>query len=361
MSRRLLLVTNDYPPAPGGIQQFLRGFVNAYDGPVRVLAPRHERADDVSDVVRRDADFLWPTRSVGDWVVDHGKSFRPDVVVFGAPTPLPLLTGRVRRELGAPVVVVAHGAEMTVPSLVPGVRSLLRRALRAPDEVVALSPWTARVVGRLRGRPAALIGTGVDLTEFHPPADPLSAPPVVVGCVSRFVPRKGHGRVLRTVARLRAEGFEVEALMGGSGRLERKLRDLAAELEVPTRFAVDVPYSQLGDLYRSTHVFAMPARSRWFGLEAEGLGLVYLEAAACGLPVITGDSGGAPSTIVPGHTGFVAHDDRSLEAAVRMLVADAGMRAEMGEAGRRRIEAEFTWPATIARFHEAVSAAVANR
>ena len=92
-------------------------------------------------------------------------------------------------------------------------------------------------------------------------------------------------------------------------------------------------YDRLPGLYREMTIFAMPCRSRWFGLEVEGLGVVFLEAAASGLPVIGGDSGGAPETVVPGTTGFVVDGDESLAEAIRLLLDDPALAAEMGRQG----------------------------
>jgi phosphatidylinositol alpha-1,6-mannosyltransferase len=223
---------------------------------------------------------------------------------------------------------------------------LVKYPLRRADALLAVSSHTAGRVERLAGRPVRVVGAGVD-PAFAPGAVPAAA---VVGCVSRFVPRKGQRRVLTAVARLREEGREVSALLVGSGRDEARLRRLADRLGVPTRFEVAVPYSRLPSLYREMSVFAMPCRSRWLGLEIEGLGVVYLEAAATGLPVVTGGSGGAPETIDPGVTGFVVDRDGALLDALRRLVDDPVLASSMGRSGRKWISERFTWDAAAARF-----------
>ncbi|MBP1632407.1 MAG: glycosyl transferase group 1, partial [Acidobacteria bacterium] len=136
------------------------------------------------------------------------------------------------------------------------------------------------------------------------------------------------------------------------------LRRLAAELEVPTRMEVAVPWARLPGLYREMTVFAMPCRSRWFGLEVEGLGLVFLEAAAAGLPVLAGDSGGSPETVLPGETGFIVTDDAALDEGLRLLLDDPVRAREMGRAGRERVLAEYTWEAVAGRLAEGLAAAV---
>lgn len=343
---RVLLITNDYPPRPGGIQQYLAGLIGSLEGPVRVLGPRQDGATD--DVVRDRRRFMWPTRRVRRWIESNITDFAPDVILFGAPHPLAHLGPRLRRDTGVPYGVVCHGAEITIPAAVPLVRQLVRYPLKRADVLFAVSEFTRRRVERLTKRPVDVIGAGVAsaFTSGSAPVDP----PVVIGCVSRFVPRKGQRRVLEAVASLRKEGLDVSALLVGKGRDERRLRSLAERLGVPTRFEIAVAFADLPTLYRQMHVFAMPCRSRWFGLEAEGFGVVFLEAAASGLPVVAGDSGGAPETVDPGRTGFVVDGSDSLVEALRQLVLDPELRSSMGAAGSARAAERYSWSATGARF-----------
>jgi len=353
---RLLLVTNDYPPKPGGIQQYLGSLMVAFTGETRVLAPVDD-GDDLG-VVRAERSFLWPTRRVRRWVEGHIAEYRPDVVLFGAPHPLAVMGPALRRTTGVPYGVVCYGAEVTIPAAFPVTRQLLRFALRRADVVFGLSRFTCARVERLAQRPVLYLGGAVEST-FSPgpslPDDP------VVGCVSRFVPRKGQRRVLQAAARLRAEGHRVSVLLVGKGRDERNLRRFAEKLEVPTRFEVAVPWERLPSLYREMTLFAMPCRSRWFGLEVEGLGLVFLEASATGLPVLAGGSGGAPETVLPGVSGFIVADDEALEEGLRLLLHDPARAGEMGRAGRERVLAEHTWQAVAERLQKGLLEACDGR
>lgn len=352
---RILLVTNDYLPKPGGIQQYLGGMVGALPAEVRVLAPRDEGAD---PAVHRDRlRFMWPTGRVHRWVRAEIEDFAPDVVLFGAPHPLAHLGPGLRRETGVPYAVLCHGAEIILPAALPGVRSLVRYPLVHADTVFAVSGYTTRRVERLVRRPVRTVGAGVD-PSFQPGVRPRGTP--AVGCVSRFVPRKGQRRLLTALAAVRAEGAEIEGLFVGAGRDEAALRRLAARLGVPCRFEVRVAYDRLPALYREMTIFAMPCRSRWFGLEAEGLGVVFLEAAASGLAVIAGDSGGAPETVVPGTTGFVVDRDESLAEAIRLLIDDSALAAEMGRRGRERVVSEWSWRSVAGRFMEGFEAALSG-
>lgn len=352
---RVLLVTNDYPPKPGGIQQYLAGLV-ATLGEVRVLAPRDDGPAH-GDVHRGRRRFMWPSRAIRRWIAKHVAEYRPDLILFGAPHPLAFLGPRLRRDTGVPYAVLVHGAEITLPAAFPVTRQLVRWPLRRADALLAVSDFTRGRVERLTGRPVDLIGAGVD-ASFRPGSPRPDGGPMVVGCVSRFVPRKGQQRVLRAVARLRSEGRDVEAILVGRGRDEKRLRRLAERLSVPTRFEVGVPFDRLPELYREMDVFAMPCKSRWLGLEAEGFGVVYLEAAASGLAVVAGDSGGSPETVEPGRTGFVVDSVRTLTEALRNLQDDVGLRSAMGAAGVLRTRDRYSWEAVGERCRAAFDRAV---
>lgn len=352
---RLLVVTNDYPPKPGGIQQWLGNLVDHFDGEVRVMAPADGLAGTATgeSIVRRHRSrFMWPTRSVASWVAAAATDFEADAVLFGAPHPLPSIIPQLRRSFSGPIAVMTHGAETTLPAAFPISRQWLARTLRRADVLLAVSGFTAGRVSQLTGKEVTTTGAGVDPAVFTPGEIP-AAP--IVGCVSRFVPRKGQARLIRAAARLRRSGHAVEILLVGKGRKEASLRRLAARRGVPARFEVDVPWKALPDLYRHMAIFAMPARSRWFGLEVEGLGIVYLEAAAAGLPVVAGDSGGAPEAIVPGVTGYIAADVGSVEKALQRLLSDRSRAAQMGADGRAWVEAEHTWHHVAERVKAALS------
>lgn len=348
---RLLVVTNDYPPKPGGIQQYLANLVSAYPGPVAVLAPADPAAAAEDGVVRGPSGYLWPTAGVRSWIVEEARRFAADAVLFGAPYPLASLGPRVRSELGVPYGVIAHGAEVAMPAAAPGLRQLVAGPLRTADVRFAVSEYTARTLERMTGEAVTYLGAGVDVGAFAPPPDGGHDVPVV-GSVSRFVPRKRQGMVLEAVARL---GRPAEVLLVGRGRKEAELRKTAARLGVRARFVVDAPWADLPGLYRSMDVFCMPCGSRWGGLEVEGLGLVFLEAAATGLPVLAGDSGGSTETVVPGETGYVVRSVDDIVEALTILLDDPARAAAMGAAGRRFVEQHYTWDAVVDRLVEGLA------
>jgi len=349
---RLLIITNDFPPKSGGIQTYLGNLADAYHGPVRILAPADGPADATGKgegiVGRGSRRFMWPTRRTVDWLVAEAREFSPDAILFGAPHPLTLAIPRLAGELGVPTGVLCHGAEITIPAVIPGLRSMLRKVLRRADVLFAVSSFTQGRVSRLTGRDVIRVGAGVAVDVFTPAGDPTGNDPPVVGCVSRLVPRKGQHRLIAAAERVRDRGKDVELLIVGAGRNEQRLRKLAAESGVAVRFEVGVPWHELPDLYRSMDLFCMPCRSRWGGLEAEGLGLVFLEAAAAGLPVLAGSSGGSPETVVPGSTGFVVDSVDDIVEGIELLLEDRRRAREMGATGRARVLSEYVWDRVVA-------------
>jgi phosphatidylinositol alpha-1,6-mannosyltransferase len=355
----LAIVTNDYPPRAGGIQQYLGNLADAYPGEVTVLAPADGPASETvrgESVVRRhDARFMWPTPRVARWLVGQLGDIRPDAVLFGAPHPLTALIPRVRSVVDGPVAVLCHGAEVTVPAAVPGLRRLLTSWLRNADLRFAVSRFTADRVQRLTGCDVRYVGGAVDVERFVPISRREDHEVAVVGCVSRFVPRKGQRRLIDAVARLGDRGITVRLVLVGRGRTLARLRRRVAHRGVDAEFAVDVPWGDLPSIHASFDVFAMPCRSRWGGLEVEGLGLVYLEAAASGVPVVAGRSGGAPETVVPGQTGYLAESVSEVTTALERLVTNPVRAREMGADGRRRVVAEFTWERVVDRLVEGLT------
>ena len=363
---RILVVTNDYPPRPGGIQQWIGNVVDALDADVRVLAPAdgpatNDRGESI--VVRGRRRWMLPTRRTRTWITRHVEDFAADVVLYVAPHPLTFVARTVRATTGVPYAVMTHGAEVTIPAAIPGIRQLLAGPLRDADVVFAVSDFTAGRVAKLTGREVTTVGAGVDVDRFTPgDTDGEERPDgaVVVGCVSRFVPRKGQARLLDAAAAVIEAGQPVRVVLVGKGRQEKTLRRQAAALGLEVDFHVDVPWSELPERYREFDVFAMPCKSRWLGLEVEGLGIVFLEASASGVPVIAGDSGGAPETVVEGETGLVVRTRKELVDALSRLVRSPEDRAGMGAAGRAFVESRWTWEQVAERLLDGLRRVIAT-
>ncbi|SDR86609.1 glycosyltransferase family 4 protein [Corynebacterium timonense] len=363
-----LLVTNDFPPTVGGIQSYVRDYVAELvdrTGPdeLVVFASTQDadaaRAWDAScdyEVIRWPGTVMVPTPGVRAQMQRIIRERGINTVWFGAAAPLALL-GPAAREAGASrVVATTHGHEVGW-SMVPGARSALRRIGNTSDVVTYISRYTLSRFGRAIGPHPRFVAlpSAVDTRFFRPlPAERVAAvraelgvgeAPLVV-CASRLVARKGQDQLIRALPGIRTRIDATRLVIVGSGPYERRLRRLAERLNPADRAALTftgaVGSEKLRDIIASADVFAMPARTRGWGLDTEGLGIVYLEAQACGVPVVGGTSGGAPEAVGP-DSGVVV-DGRDTQALVRevaALLGDDARRAEMGEAGPGFVEKHF--------------------
>ncbi len=365
---RTLLVTNDFPPRPGGIQQFVHNLaVRQPAGSLVVYASTWKGAEKFDAeqpfaVVRERTGVLLPTPAVARRAAALAREHECDRVWFGAAAPLGLLAAGLRRSAGVRrAVALTHGHEIGWAAL-PGARQLLRRIARGNDVVTYLGDYQrVRLDRALHGLThLERLAPGVDVDAFHPGVDGgavrkrhgLSDRPVVV-CVSRLVPRKGQDMLIRALPtiRRRVPGAALLLVSGGPHRkaLERLAREQGVESDVV--FTGSVPWAELPEHYAAGDVYAMPCRTRAAGLDVEGLGIVYLEASATGLPVVGGDSGGAPDAVREGETGYVVggRDVPAIAARVADLLADPVRAKAMGAAGRAWVEQEWRWETQAAR------------
>jgi phosphatidylinositol alpha-1,6-mannosyltransferase len=293
-----------------------------------------------------------------------------ELVLLDPALPVGALGPRLRHPYG----LVLHGAEVTVPGRLPGSRHLLRRVLSGARLVVAAGGYPLAEGERAarRSLPSVVVPPGVDVHRFRPATDDeraatrarygLPADAVVVLGLSRLVPRKGFDTVLRAAARIEADRGPAAApalgvAIGGGGRDRDRLERIAADLPVPVHFLGRVPEDDLPAVYGCADVFAMLCRNRWAGLEQEGFGIVFLEAAAAGIPQLAGRSGGSHEAVVDRVTGFVVDDLHSAAAALGRLVDDADLRRRLGAAARERVAAELTYDVLAARLEAAIDGA----
>ncbi|MGW2231505.1 glycosyltransferase family 4 protein [Streptomyces formicae] len=367
---KTLIVTNDFPPRPGGIQAFLHNMALRLDPEqIVVYASTWKRgregaeataafdAEQPFPVVRDPTTMLLPTPRVTRRAVSLLREHGCTSVWFGAAAPLGLMGSALRGAGATRLVATTHGHEAGWAQL-PASRQLLRRIGESTDTITYLGEYTrSRIAPALT--PAAAdrmvqLPPGVDEKTFHPDSGGaavrarlgLTDRPVVV-CVSRLVPRKGQDTLILAMPRILARSPEAVLLIVGGGPYEKDLRKLAAETGVAdsVRFTGAVPWEELPAHHGAGDVFAMPCRTRRGGLDVEGLGIVYLEASATGLPVVAGDSGGAPDAVLDGETGWVVRGGSPEEAADRItaLLEDPELRQRMGQRGREWVEEKWRW------------------
>ena len=368
---RILLVTNDFPPRRGGIQSYLEQFVNRLAGTgdhqLTVYAPRWEGAQGYDlaapfRIVRHPGTLMVPEPGVDRRMRRLIREHDIETVWFGAAAPLALLASRARSAGAQHVLASTHGHEVGW-SMLPGARSALRRIGDGADVITYVSRYT-------RGRFASAFGPrarlehlppGVDIDRFQP--DPvaraqlrvrygLGERPVVV-CISRLVPRKGQDMLIKALPDIRSRVDGAALVVVGGGPHAETLHRLAVDCGVDSHvvFTGGVPNAELPAHYAMADVFAMPCRTRGAGLDVEGLGIVFLEASAAAVPVVAGDSGGAPETVRDGETGRVvdgrSHDE--IVEAISDLLADPVTARRMGRAGRQWISRDWNWDSHTAR------------
>ncbi len=371
---RVLLVTNDFPPRRGGIQSYLEELVgrlaSSGEHELTVYAPKWKGAEAYDGaaeaagyrVVRHPTTLMLPEPSVEARMRHLIGRHDIETVWFGAAAPLALLAGRARRAGAGRVLASTHGHEVGW-SMLPGARSALRRIGEGADVITYVSSYTRGRFASAFGSHAAMehLPPGVDTDRFRP--DPgartelrrrygLGERPTVV-CVSRLVPRKGQDMLIRALPRIRERVDGAALVIVGGGPYLPTLRKLAADHDVADHvvFTAGVPADELAAHHVLGDVFAMPCRTRGAGLDVEGLGIVFLEASASGLPVVAGSSGGAPETVVEGSTGTVVDGRRvdEIATAVGDLLADPDRAAKMGAAGRDWVLTNWRWDVLAAR------------
>ena len=363
---RHLLVTNDFPPKVGGIQSYLWELWRRLPpDDVTVLTtpwPGAERFDAAQDfrVERVIERMLLPTHGLVERVDDLADEVGAELVLLDPAVPAGVIGPRLRHPYG----VVLHGSEVTVPGRLPGTARLLGHVLRGARLVVAAGGYPAAEGERAAGRslPTVVVPPGVDAGRFHPLDDAqrratrrrlgLRPDGLLVVSVSRLVPRKGMDVLIRALARLAGTHPGLQGAIAGAGRDRRRLSRLIESTGAPVRLLGRVDDDDLPALYGSGDVFAMLCRSRWAGLEQEGFGIVFLEAAACGVPQIAGSSGGAAEAVVHGETGLVVDHPEAVDSvvdALATLLDDPQRRAAMAAASRARALEEFDQERLAAR------------
>lgn len=368
-----LLVTNDFPPKIGGIQSLLwEWWRRLPPDSFAVLTSPYEGTDEFDRaqpfrIERTREPFLLPH----PWMIRRVEQFAAEVgaerIVLDPAIPLGLIGPRLK----LPYDVVLHGAEVTVPGRLPVSKQALGWVLNRAQHVIAAGGYPAAEAEHAAGRtlPITVIPPGVDIDRFQPlDADErLKArdhfgierdADVIVG-VSRLVPRKGFDTVIQAVATLARWRPGLVMALAGAGRDRKRLERLAGKMGAPIRFLGRVSDDDLPRLYGCADVVTMLCRNRWAGLEQEGFGIVFVEAAACGVPQVAGHSGGAAEAVEHGVTGLVVDDPTDADAAAdayAQLLDDDDRRVAMAAASRRRAVDEFSYEHLARRLGDVLGA-----
>jgi phosphatidylinositol alpha-1,6-mannosyltransferase len=364
MTGRTLVVTNDFPPRVGGIESFVFAMVQRMDPASLVVHTARQEGDAAFDaglafpVIRDPSRIMLPTPSITKRSVAIAQEMGCDSVWFGAAAPLGLMARALRAKAGVRrTVATTHGHEVWWAKT-PGTRRLLHRIGETNDVLTYLGEYTRSQIARALSPEAAArmvqLTPGVDVDAFNPSVDGrpvrelygLGERPVVV-CVSRLVERKGQDMLIRALPLVQRSVPAAAVLLVGDGPMRERLVRIALELGVAKDvvFAGAKPWAELPPFFAAGDVFCMPTRTRKAGFEVEGLGIVYLEASATGLPVVAGNSGGAPDAVRDGETGAVVDGSRPevVAESIVSLLRDRITAHRWGDIGRVWVEENWQW------------------
>lgn len=375
VSSPVLFVTNDFGPRAGGIETFVIGLIerrpfgstivytSSQDDSVEYDAMWREKYG--VTVIRDRAKILLPTPRVARKLARIIKDQRVVVAAFGAAAPLGLLSASMKRAGVEKTIALTHGHEVWWSKVFP-FNLAMRRIAATVDTLTYLGDFTQRAISRSISKKSAKemvrIAPGIDVDHFSPVDSSklrkelnLEGKKVIVS-VGRLVHRKGQDHLIQSLPEIMKRVPNAHLLMVGKGPYLNHLAKLVAlnKLEDHVSFIGRIQYAELPQFICVGDVFAMPSRSRFGGLEVEGLGIVYLEASACGLPVVAGVSGGAPDAVIEGVTGVVVDgtDNSEITDAIVSLLNDSERAKKMGKAGREWIVDNWRWEIWSAQFNK---------
>ena len=375
VSSPVLFVTNDFGPRAGGIETFVIGLIERRPYGETIVYTSAQTGSEEYDkawesdfgvtVIRDRAKILLPTPRVARNLARIIKESNIQVAAFGAAAPLGLLSASIKRAGVRKTVALTHGHEVWWAKVFP-FNLALRKIGSSVDSLTYLGEFTKQAISKslskLSAQKMVKIAPGIDIDHFSPQDSSqlrkelkLDDKRVIVS-VGRLVHRKGQDHLIQSMPEILKSIPDAHILMVGQGPYLSHLKKLVQNLNLGEHvsFIGRIQYAQLPLYICAGDIFAMPSRSRLFGLEVEGLGIVYLEASACGLPVIAGSSGGAPDAVLAGVTGVVVdgEDNQDIAAAAIKLLKDLEGSRAMGLAGREWIIKNWRWEIWSERFNK---------
>ena len=370
---KILLITNDLGPRAGGIESFILGLLKRLpQGSVIVYTssqPKSESFDkDLFDkygviIIRDRSKILLPTPRITRRAVKLMNQFDAKLIWFGAAAPLALMAAHLRKNGADRIIALTHGHEVWWAKL-PIFRQLLSKISKDVDVLTYLGEYTKNAIKKVVSDQSKLIkiAPGIDVDHFQPSEKSndlihklnISNRPVIVS-VGRLVHRKGQDKLIVAMSQVIKDFPTAVLLLVGEGPIKYMLQKLVQHhsLEKNVIFAGRVQLDELPRYIQLGQIFAMPARDRFFGLEVEGLGIVYLEASACALPVIVGNSGGAPDAVISEKTGLIVDGTSPDQIAnsIKSLLQQPELAKRYGAAGREWVVNEWRWEIWSKRFN----------
>lgn len=365
--KKILVVTNDFGPRTGGIESFVIGLLERIKKQEVIVFTSAQGNTDEYDkkwldefgirVIRDRSKILLPTLRVTKRAKAIIRLHDIEVIVFGAAAPLALMAPALRNSGVKKIVALTHGHEVWWAKIFP-FNLAMKRIGKSVDHLTYLGEFTRNAIAQSLTKKSTdsmvKIAPGIDTTHFIPQPDSMQKRITlglenkkVIISVGRLVHRKGQDKLIEAMPQILQSVPNAHLLLVGEGPYRSHLEKLANKLSLneSITFVGRILYDKLPNYLSAADVFVMPSRSRFFGLEVEGLGIVYLEASACGIPVIAGNSGGAPDAVLEGVTGLCVNgtDISQIANAVIEICSDAGRASQMGSAGRNWIVDQWRW------------------
>ena len=374
MVAKTLCITNDFGPRAGGIETFVMGLIERLPiGSVIVYTSAQGDTKEYDknwldtfgvQVIRDKAKILLPTPRVSRAVQKVVRAEDIKVVFFGAAAPLAVMAGGLRRVGVKKIIALTHGHEVWWAKLWPFKWALGYIGARV-DHLTYLGDFTRSEISRalsVKAKAAMVkIAPGIDTTHFSPQPSAVQlrsslglTDKKVIVSVGRLVHRKGQDSLISAMPEILRRHPDAHILMVGAGPYREHLEKLVADLKLESAitFIGRIQHDELPRYICVGDIFAMPSRSRLAGLEVEGLGIVYLEASACELPVIAGKSGGAPDAVLEGETGITVdgRNPTEIAQAVIYLFDNPAQAVAMGRRGREWIYSTWRWEIWASKF-----------
>jgi phosphatidylinositol alpha-1,6-mannosyltransferase len=353
---RILLITNDWLPKKGGISTYLTNLVSSVDHEFIIYAPSWAEGD---NVINSSSTFFLNSKDTINEISEIIKSKNIDIILHGSSNPQFLLIGKLDqisninspKNIKIPQFMICHGAEFNVLNFVPLLRTILKRNLNKLNKIFTVSEFSKKKLQDITETEIINIGAGITIPSSQKEFNIEKT--IKVGVMSRFVSRKKIDWVIDAMHDLKENGHNVELDILGFGKQKNYLQRLSAVSSAKVNF-IEEQQDKEYDFYENIDIFVMPSKSKYFGLEFEGLGLVYLEAASHGLPTLVGTSGGAPETIIPGVSGFVVGDKKTIIEGVLYFIDNPSELDSFGNKNRENILENFSLDTFAKKFESEI-------
>ena len=354
---RILLITNDWSPKKGGITTYLSNLVASVDHEFIIYAPKWAKGE---DVINSSKDFFLSSKKIISEIKKIIISENIDTILHGSSNPQFLLINKLDqisnpdnpKNVKIPQFMICHGAEFNILNYIPVVRTILKSSLKKLNKIFTVSEFSKKKLQDITETEIINIGAGIDIPDLK--KEVTTKQTIKVGVMSRFVSRKKIDWVIEAVHELKEKGHDIELDILGFGKQQNYLQRLASISSAKVNF-IEENMDEEYNFYQNIDIFVMPSRSKYFGAEFEGLGLVYLEAASHGMPTLVGSSGGAPETVIPGQSGFVVGDKKAIIEGVLYFIENPDKLTVFGNKNRENIENNFSLQVFSEKFEKALS------